>query len=163
MTAKFDAREIFRSLTAHDVAYVTVGGVAIQAHGGQRMTQDLDVIIATTSENYVKLATALAELDARILGPEQQQSASVPTADLLSGSDQWHLITPHGRLDVLTPPAHLGSFDELRSRAHEVQIDDITVLIAHRLDLLELKSAAGRPQDLADIRLLEALEDLGAD
>jgi hypothetical protein len=38
----FDARELFRALARHDVAYVTVGGIAVQAHGGQRLTQDLD-------------------------------------------------------------------------------------------------------------------------
>lgn len=158
MSGRFDAREIFRTLAEHRVAYVTVGGIAVQAHGGQRMTQDLDVIIATSSGNYARLAAALDELDARILGPGGQYSAKVPTAALLSGSDQWHLVTPHGRLDVLTSPAHLGSFDELRSRAHEVQVDGNTVVIAHRHDLLELKRVSGRPQDLADIKLLESLE-----
>jgi hypothetical protein len=31
--------------------------------------------------------------------------------------------------------------------------------VAHRTDLIEMKRAAGRPQDLADIRLLESLDD----
>lgn len=30
---------------------------------------------------------------------------------------------------------------------------------AHRDDLLNMKRAAGRPQDLADVRLLESLDD----
>jgi hypothetical protein len=42
---KFDARELFRALAHRDVEYVTIGGIAIQAHGGQRLTQDLDVAI----------------------------------------------------------------------------------------------------------------------
>jgi hypothetical protein len=33
------------------------------------------------------------------------------------------------------------------------------VTIAHRDDLLKMKRASGRPQDLADVRLLEALDD----
>jgi len=37
----FDARELFRALAHHDVEYVTIGGIAIQAYGGQRLTQDL--------------------------------------------------------------------------------------------------------------------------
>ncbi len=155
----FDARKLFLTLAQHGVQYVTIGGIAVQAHGGQRLTQDLDIAIDTSSENIQRLADALSDLDARILGPDGQRSKSTPSARLLGSSDQWHLITPHGPLDVLTLPAHLGSFAEMRARAHEVALGELTVPIAHRQDLLEMKRAAGRPQDLADVRLLEALEE----
>lgn len=154
---RFDARELFRALARHGVNYLTVGGIAIQAHGGQRLTQDLDVAIAASTDNMTRLSGALVELDARILGPEGQRSQSVPSVPLLASSDQWHLITVHGRLDVLTLPAHLGSFEDMRARAHEVPLGDLSIPIAHRDDLLKMKRAAGRPQDLADIQLLESL------
>lgn len=63
---RFDARELFRALVRRDVEYVTIGGIAIQAHGGQRLTQDLDVAIASSAENFKRLAAALEDLDARI-------------------------------------------------------------------------------------------------
>lgn len=129
-SSRFDARELFRTLARHDVDYVTIGGVAIQAHGGQRVTQDLDVAIAAATENIERLARALVDLDARMLGPDGQRSRSVPSATLLASSDQWHLITTHGRLDVVTLPAHL-----------------------------KMKRTTGRPQDLADVELLESLDD----
>jgi hypothetical protein len=156
---RFDARELFRALAHRDVEYVTVGGIAIQAYGGQRLTQDLDVAIAASTDNLARLASALLDLDARILGPDGQRSRSTPTAPLLASSDQWHLITVHGPLDVLTLPAHLGSFADMRARAHEVPLGDLSIPIAHREDLLKMKRAAGRPQDLADVRLLESLDD----
>lgn len=155
----FDARELFRALAHHDVEYVTIGGIAIQAYGGQRLTQDLDVAIAASTDNLARLASALLDLDARILGPGGQHSRSTPTAPLLATSDQWHLITVHGPLDVLTLPAHLGSFADMRARAHEVTLGDLSIPIAHREDLLKMKRAAGRPQDLADVRLLESLDN----
>jgi hypothetical protein len=155
----FDARELFTALAHRDVEYVTIGGIAIQAHGGQRLTQDLDVAIAASTENLARLADALLDLDARILGPEGQRSASTPTAPLLASSDQWHLITDHGALDVITLPAHLGTFAEMRARAHEVPLGELSIPIAHREDLLNMKRAAGRPQDLADVRLLESLDE----
>jgi hypothetical protein len=156
---RFDARELFAALARHEVEYLTIGGIAIQAHGGQRLTRDLDVIIAASAENFTRLADALRDLDARILGPAGQRSRSVPTASLLASSDQWHLVTIHGGLDLVTLPAHLGTFAELRGRAHEVALGELSVPIAHRTDLIEMKRAAGRPQDLADIRLLESLDD----
>jgi hypothetical protein len=155
----FDARELFRALAHSDVEYVVVGGIAIQAYGGQRLTQDLDVAIASSTDNLARLASALLDLDARILGPDGQRSQSVPNAPLLASSDQWHLVTVHGPLDVLTLPAHLGSFADMRARAHEVPLGELSIPIAHREDLLKMKRAAGRPQDLADVRLLESLDD----
>lgn len=156
---RFDARKQFRALSRHEVDYVIIGGIAIQAHGGQRVTSDLDVVIATSTENIARLAAALVDLDARILGPNGERSRSVPNASLLGSSDQWRLATDHGLLDVLTLPAHLGSFDDVRARAHEVALGELTVPIAHREDLLRMKRAAGRPHDLDDVRLLESLSD----
>lgn len=155
----FDARALFKALAHHDVEYLTIGGIAIQAYGGQRLTQDLDVAIAASTENVTRLADALRNLDARILGPDGRRSRSVPSAQLLGSSEQWHLITVHGPLDIITLPAHLGSFADMRARAHEVPLGDLSIPIAHRGDLLKMKRAAGRPQDLADIRLLESLDD----
>lgn len=78
---------------------------------------------------------------------------------ILGSSDLWHLITDHGRVDVITLPAHLGNFEQMRNRAHEVPLGEIEVPIAHRDDLLIMKRAAARPQDLADVRLLESLDE----
>jgi hypothetical protein len=80
----FDARELLRAFAGREVEYVTIGGIAIQAYGGQRLTQDLDVAIAPATENIARLANALLYLDARILGREGQRSRSVPTAPLLT-------------------------------------------------------------------------------
>lgn len=154
-----NVRELFAALARHEVEYVTVGGIAVLAHGGQRATQDLDIAIATAADNRARLAAALVDLDARILGPDGKRSSSPPSATMLGASDIWHLVTPHGLLDVVTLPAHLGPFDGLRARAHDVPLGDLTVPIAHREDLLEMKRAAGRPHDLADVRLLESLDD----
>lgn len=156
---RFDARELFNALSRHNVEYLTIGGIAIQAHGGQRLTQDLDVVIAASTDNMTRLADALLDLDARIVGPSGERSRSVPGARLLASSEQWHLITPYGPLDILMPPAHLGSFEQMRARAHEVALGGLSIPIAHRDDLLTMKRAAGRTQDLADVRLLESLDE----
>jgi len=84
---EFDALELFRAFGRHGVEYVTVGGVAIQAYGGQRMTQDLDVAIAASKDNMQRLAAALIDLDGRILGPDGQRSKSVPSGSLLASGD----------------------------------------------------------------------------
>ena len=158
----FDPRQLFLSLARHGVDYLTIGGVAIQAHGAQRLTRDLDVAIATTAENYERLAAMLAAVDARILDAGGGRSKETPSAPLLAADDQWHLITVFGPLDIVTLPAGAGSFADLRGRAHEVDLEELKIPIAHRDDLITLKRASGRPQDLADAELLESLgNDVG--
>lgn len=151
---------MFRALAGRGVEYVTIGGIAVQAHGAQRVTRDLDIAIATSSANAARLASALSDIDARVLGADGRRSRAVPSAALLGSGDQWHLVSRHGRLDVMTLPAHLGTFDQLRARAHEVPLGEMTVPIASREDLLKMKRAAGRPQDLADVELLSSLDAL---
>lgn len=146
-------------LARHAVSYVVVGGVAVQAHGGQRMTQDLDLAVPSDHENFERLAAALGELDARILGPEGQQSAAPPPASLLASGDLWHLDSAHGLVDVVLLPAALGPFDAVRGRAHDVELGELIVPVAARSDLIAMKQASGRPQDLEDVVLLEGLED----
>lgn len=158
--ALFRPREILLTLAAHEVAYVVVGGIAVQAHGGQRLTRDLDVVVPLDRANYERLAAALSELDARLLLGPSGATSSVPlTAALLASGDLWRLLSPHGQIDVVTLPAALGRFGDLRRRAHKVELDDVVVAIAAREDLVAMKRAAGRPQDLEDVALLERLDD----
>lgn len=155
----FHPREILRALARHRVSYVVVGGVAVQAHGGQRLTQDLDLVVPSDQENFERLAGALTELDARILGPDGQRSAVPPSAVLLSSGDLWHLDSDHGLVDVLLLPAALGSFDELCDRAHDVELGELVVVVAARSDLIAMKQASGRPQDLEDVDLLKSFDE----
>jgi hypothetical protein len=106
-----------------------------------------------------RLAAALLDVDAHILGPDGEHSRSTPSAAMLASGDRWHLVSSHGRLDVLTLPAHLGSFADMRARAHDVPLGEVMVPIAHRDDLLRMKRASRRPQDLEDVELLESLGD----
>lgn len=150
---------MLRALGRHGVVYVVVGGVAVQAHGGQRLTQDLDLVVPSDRENYERLALALTDLDARVLGPNGERSARPPSAALLASGDLWHLDSDHGLVDVILLPAALGSFEALRAHAHDVELDDLVVPVAARGDLIAMKQASGRPQDLEDVELLRGLDD----
>ncbi len=154
----FDPRGILESFAATGAEFVVVGGIAVQAHSPQRLTLDLDLAVSFSAENRSKIADALARIDARIVGPDGEVSAAPPSASLLAGGDIWFLTSNLGRLDLVAPPAGVGTFDEIRSRAVDVQLGDITVPVASREDLIAMKRASGRPQDLEDVRLLESLD-----
>jgi hypothetical protein len=55
----FKPRELIGALEDAGVIYVAIGGVAVIAHGSQRITIDLDVIIEPTRENAARLLDAL--------------------------------------------------------------------------------------------------------
>lgn len=153
---RYDAHRLFEALDEFNVAFVVVGGVAVQAHGGQRFTQDLDLVVDGSRENFGRLHAALESLGARISGEEG--TGSLPSPGLLASSDHWRFATPSGGIDVMTLPAHFGRFDDLSERADRVGLRGIIVSIAGRHDLIEMKRAAGRPQDLADVQFLESLD-----
>ena len=122
---------------------------------------DLDLAVAFSRDNRERLASALARIDARILGPEGQVAAAPPTAELLGGGDLWFLATRHGKLDVIAASPGLDGFEGLRSRADEIAFSDLVVPVASRDDLIRMKQGTGRPQDAADVAFLKSLADDG--
>ena len=165
-----DAYQLVASLTGHQVEFVVIGGVALQAHGHVRTTVDLDVIAAWTPENMRRLAEALRELDARLRGVDAELlGLDVGDADTLYNGGNFLMHTRHGDLDVFVVDQTAGAparFAELRARAIAVEIRGVTLLIAHPDDLIRMKTAASqfrdrpepkRRQDLDDIAVLEQL------
>lgn len=129
----------------------------MQVHASPRITMDLDLTVTFEQDNRERLAAALAEVDARLIGPNGEIAASPPSASFLGGGDIWFFQTRFGKLDIVSPPLGSSSFEGLRDRAVEVQLGDLTVPVASREDMIQMKRAAGRPQDLADLEFLELL------
>jgi hypothetical protein len=153
--AFFDPRRILITLAEHGVDSVVVGGVAVQAHGHGRSTRDLDVVPRPDLLNLSRLGEALAALGARLLKADAPVDITDP--QLLKRAPLVPLITEYGRLDLLNITQTQGaprSYDELRARAFEAQIDGHEVAVAGLDDLIRMKRAAGRAVDLQDIGAL---------
>lgn len=56
--APLDAERILAMLAAHDVDYVIVGGLAVQAHGHVRTTIDIDVSMRPAHRPTTSCASA---------------------------------------------------------------------------------------------------------
>jgi hypothetical protein len=165
-----DAYQLVASLTGHEVDFVVIGGVALQAHGHVRTTVDLDVVAAWTPENMRRLAGALRELDAKLRGIDADLlGLDVGDAETLYSGGNFLMHTRHGDLDVFAVDQTAGAparYDDLRARAVAVEIRGVTLLIAHADDLIRMKTVASqfrdrpapkRRQDLDDIAVLEQL------
>jgi hypothetical protein len=158
----FDPREILRSLTEHRVEFTVVGGLAVQVHGYMRSTRDLDVVPAPDMLNLSRLGEALADMEARLLRSGRPPNITDP--QLLKRAALVPLMTRYGRLDLLHPelaPGAPGSYDKLRANALVVRFRDSEIAVAGLDDLIRMKRAAGRDQDIADIgALTRSDEDL---
>ncbi len=79
----FQADEILRTLHEHRVDFVVIGGIAVQAHGYIRATQDLDIIVRPSTLNLTRLSEALADLRRR--APDAGDSRSSRTLTSFGG------------------------------------------------------------------------------
>jgi hypothetical protein len=147
-----DAERILQALSEHSVDYVIVGGLAVQAHGHVRTTVDIDVYPRPDPANLGRLADALKALDAEVVNPGSEGVAiDAPT---LPRGTPWQFATRHGAIDVLHDAPGAPPYDELRDRALEIRLGDLTVAVAGRDDLISMKRASARPVDLDDLAAL---------
>ena len=147
---------MLRALTARGVDFVVIGGLAAVLHGSPRNTQDMDICFATDRVNLDALGDVLVGLGAR-LARVKDDVPFVPDAGTLENVEVLTLETDAGKLDVMARPAGFPGYDELRAAAERIEVEGMPFLIAGIPDLLAMKSAVGRPKDLADIAELTAI------
>jgi len=142
-------QDVFRCLHEHEVRYVVIGGIAAILYGVPRATFDLDILIEPTQENAQQLLDALLE-------------AGLATAELTTAEQVVaHEITifqDRVRIDVQTSTPGID-FEEAWNHRQVMDYQGRTFNLVSREDLIRSKRAAGRDQDLEDVRLLELDDD----
>jgi hypothetical protein len=150
--AKF--AELLRTLDAHGVEFVLVGGVAANLHGAPLATYDVDVVHRRVPANVSRLLRALKSINAHYW--EHLPQRLEPDERLLMLSGHHSLQTDLGPIDIL---GHIGS-----DRAYEdLQADSVRIEIApgwcvqvlSLRAIIETKREIGRPKDLVALQVLE--------
>ncbi len=147
-------RELLERLTKGGVDFVVIGGVAVIMQASPRFTKDLDICFSPERENLERLAAVLTEVGAKLRGVDEDLPF-VPDARTLRQTQILTLTTADGGLDLLVEPDGAPSYPALRRRADEIDLEGIVVRVASIDDLIAMKRAAGRPQDLVDLESLE--------
>jgi hypothetical protein len=161
MPGALDPLPLLRALHERGIEHIVGGGFAVNAHGFIRVTKDLDIVPSPAEGNLEKLAEMLRELDARILDTDDFTQAEMPadptrTADLEMGRN-FCVLTDLGRLDVMQRLSGVDTDDlygQLDPDTVEGSVDGIPVRVCSLEHLRAMKRAAGRPQDLEDLRRL---------
>jgi hypothetical protein len=141
-----DLREFLKLLNSRGVDYVIVGAHSLAFHGRPRYTGDLDVLIRSTPGNAAKLVDLLNEFGFT--------DSDFKASDFTEPDQVIQLGRAPNRIDLLTSISGVSSDEAFATRV-SAELDSIPVFVLDKDALIRNKRAVGRPQDLADIDMME--------
>lgn len=128
------------------VRFVLLGGYAVGVHAKPRATNDLDLLVSGEGDNLSKVAAALTAFGAPF--------AVIAAARGMKETEIVYLGVPPVRIDILRRADGLDT-ERTIERAEPITVGDLVIPVISLDDLISNERAAGRPQDLADVALLE--------
>lgn len=151
-----DILSLWRCLNNNNVRYIMIGGFAINLHGYNRATNDIDLWIEDTLQNRKNLRKALKE----------QGSGDYDVIESMQFVPGWtdFQLNFGFKLDVMTSVKGLENigFEECYNYAVIAEIEELPVRFLHFNHLIICKKATGRPKDLLDIEELEKIKKLNS-
>ncbi len=159
--------DLFRELKEGHVRYLLIGGMAVNLHGAERMTMDVDLMLALDGANLDRFLAVAKRLALEPVPP-------VALGDLRDNAkvEGWvrekrmlalQLRPPDPAapsVDVLVRPSI--PFDPAFERRTIVDIQGVSIDLASPADLISLKTGTGRLIDESDVRALRRILELGA-
>jgi hypothetical protein len=154
---------IVKALNDAKVKYLIVGGVAVVAHGYERFTKDLDLVIGLERKNIIRGLRALMAIGYQLRIPVTPEQFADPAL-----REQWrreknmvvlqlwsdtHRRTP---IDVFVYEPFDFVKELARARREPVFGKESAAIVSYKT-LLKLKKSAGRSQDLLDVEKLRKL------
>lgn len=143
---------VWKSFDSHQLKYIMVGGFAVNLHGFERTTGDVDIWIKDSIANRIAFRKILVELNY----PDLPQ---IETIDFVPGFTTF-LLDSGLELDVMTWFKGFKSekFDECYTYASIAKIQDLEIPFLHINHLIEAKEATSRPKDLIDLDELNKIK-----
>lgn len=157
--------DLIKMLSEAKIKFVLVGGLAVALHGYQRVTMDVDIVLAMDEENlqrFISMAKASClrptipvEIESLANSKliEQWYREKGMLAFSLRGSQAMATV-----MDILVKP--VVPFDVLRDDAMMVDVGSISIPVASIEHLIAMKTGTGRSKDLIDIEELRKIQAL---
>ena len=145
--------DFWKSLNEWNVAYIMIGGFAVNLHGFARTTGDIDIWLKDEITNRRNLGKALSQF-----GYDEHTFDEI---DFVPGWTDFY-IGSGLRLDIITAMAGLEdiSFDKALEQATIAEILDVKVPFVNINQLIRNKKATNRPKDIIDVIELEKIRKL---
>jgi hypothetical protein len=143
-----DLKLVAQALNAEGAHYALIGGYAIAAHGYNRFSEDLDILVDPAPDNTRRWIAALSTL------PDGACRELAGQDDLFQREGEYAIrINDEFTIDVM--PAACGhSYGELASHIEERDLDGVKVPVLGLAGLLLTKEGM-REKDRADRRVIE--------
>ena len=146
MSVNPDFKDLFAVLNETGVRYLLIGSYALAFHAQPRFTKDLDIWVEPDPANAQRVLSALKNFGA--------PTDDITPSDLSSPDLIYQIGMPPNRIDIITGIDGVTFPDAWPSR-EESTYGDQPIHVIGRSQLIQNKRSSARPQDLADLRLLE--------
>ena len=142
-----ELQSVIVALESSGTEYAICGGVALAIHGAPRATQDIDLLLRPENIDALRTVARSCGFHLESFPMEFASGLTIQRFTKLIGSVPL-------MLDVLFVA---GALEKIWADRQIVPFEDGNVCVVSREGLIALKLAAGRPQDVADIKRLEEL------
>ena len=122
-----------------------IGGQAVSLHSEPRYTKDFDLWVGADKRNAHRLYTVLREFGA--------PTDAISPEDLATPGTIFIFGLEPNRVDILTRVKG-ATFENSYKRRLRIALNTVTVNFVCLDDLIKIKRATGRPQDLIDLKNL---------
>jgi hypothetical protein len=136
-----DYKEMLSLLQENKVDYLLVGAYALALHGFPRATADIDIFVRPDKENASKLFKALDDFGA----PLEHVSAK----DFFKPGIVLQIGVAPRRIDIITEIDGL-SFNEAAQGKEIIKVENLSIPVISRKNLITNKLATGREKDRLD-------------
>lgn len=148
--------QICNALQKAGVPYAIVGGYAVALHGVPRGTFDVDFVIQWSLTNLLKTEQTLKSLGLVSRIPVDANSVFHFRNEYIEKRNliAWNFynpVNPIHAVDVII------TFDLKKAKVQTIRTVGGNIKVLSKKDLIAMKKASGRPQDLEDIKSLESI------
>ena len=148
MKIEKDFRDFIALLNKHNVHYLIIGGFAYSFYAEPRYTRVIDILIEQSEANASKILKALKDFGFTDI--------DLTVKDFMEINQIIQLGVAPVRIDILTSIKEID-FPRFWENRVVGRYGDIDVFFISKQDLIKIKRASGRKQDLADIENLEKI------
>ncbi len=144
-----DTEGLLKLLKEHSVRFVVIGATAFPVHGYSRATLDIDIFIKPDIKNAERTWNALKDFGYDV--------TDIKIDELLSKK---LLIRQYLVETDIHPFVKGANFEDVWKNRVRAKYGNTFVYFSSLDDLIRMKKAAGRPQDLEDLKYLIGLKKM---
>lgn len=148
--------DLCKALEEAKIAYAIVGGYAVALHGVPRTTLYIDFVIQWSLETLEKAEKVLKDLGLVSRIPVDAKNVFLFRDDYIKNRNliAWNFYDPAKPLNQVDL---VITFDLKKAMTKTIKTRSGSIKVLSKQQLIAMKKASGRPQDLEDIKTLEAL------